>query len=55
MLAPVNKQLTLFVGVKAGAGTGTGGIGEPGPQGPVGETTRSKVNLTPLLLQDQKK
>ena len=34
MLAPVNKQLTLYVGVKAGAGTG--GIGEPGPQGPVG-------------------
>lgn len=38
MLAPVNKQLTLYVGVKAGAGTGTGGIGEPGPQGPVGPT-----------------
>ena len=36
MLAPVNKQLTLYVGVKAGAGTGIGGIGEPGPQGPVG-------------------
>lgn len=36
MLAPVNKQLTLFVGVKAGAGVGTGGIGEPGPQGPTG-------------------
>ena len=36
MLAPVNKQLTLFVGVKAGAGVGPGGIGEPGPQGPVG-------------------
>ncbi len=52
MLAPVNKQLTLFVGVKAGAGVGIQCVTLHKERG---ETKRSKVNLTPLLLQDLKK
>lgn len=36
MLAPVNRQLTLYVGVKPASETLGGGIGQPGPPGATG-------------------